>query len=385
MAPLAGKPPFATDEPDSFYETPNHPQRRVRQPAPPDPNSRTSAYNMYDNYIGDETQRQSGMDALGLGLMNGSMDDDDEDYDDKKHLNPISKESEAKHFMFTGRSQTPSPPPQYIASPRPGYAAPIDALNSLSRPQPAAIPAGRQPPPSLQIGSGARNPFQTSFEAQREMGSQMPVPQTPHPLQPPMTPITPVFARPRKDIKFTEDGKVIMRGEKEGTTLPSRGEKGDDFWRRFSMVVKEENGKPGKSKTSLWLKKTQNGTNRMSRLLFCIGIFLVLIAAGAIGLGWWVAHNDNSHNQPTAIGGSAKEAGDASSSVRATGTASVHTSLHVTPTNTVARRDEAFDPAVFDPAVTGLPVPDSNLEREMAAHYQNHKSRLNRLRDLGLD
>lgn len=47
MAPLAGKPPFATDEPDSFYETPRAPQPRVRQPAPPNPNNRTSAYDVY--------------------------------------------------------------------------------------------------------------------------------------------------------------------------------------------------------------------------------------------------------------------------------------------------------------------------------------------------
>jgi len=105
----------------------------------------------------------------------------------------------------------------------------------------------------------------------------------------------------------------------------------------------------------------------MSRLVFCIGIFLVLIAAGAIGLGWWAAHNDNSHNQPTAIGGSAHEAGSVSSSVQAAGTASVHTSLHVSPTNTVARREA-------EASVTGIP----DLERSL----QYHKSHLNRLRDL---
>ena len=44
MAPLAPKPPFATDKPDSFYE---QPQPRLRQPPPLDPNQRTSAYNLY--------------------------------------------------------------------------------------------------------------------------------------------------------------------------------------------------------------------------------------------------------------------------------------------------------------------------------------------------
>lgn len=42
---LAGRPPFATDEPDSFYESVPTPQRRIRQPAPP--NAHTSAYNVY--------------------------------------------------------------------------------------------------------------------------------------------------------------------------------------------------------------------------------------------------------------------------------------------------------------------------------------------------
>jgi hypothetical protein len=47
MVSLTGKPPFATDEPDSFYESATRPQGRLRQPPPPDPNQRTSAYNLY--------------------------------------------------------------------------------------------------------------------------------------------------------------------------------------------------------------------------------------------------------------------------------------------------------------------------------------------------
>lgn len=46
--PLAGRPPFATDE-DEIYSTPQ-PQRRVRQQAAPNPNNRTSAYNMWVVY-----------------------------------------------------------------------------------------------------------------------------------------------------------------------------------------------------------------------------------------------------------------------------------------------------------------------------------------------
>ena len=47
-APLAGRPPFATDYPDSYYEQrQTEHTRRIRQSPPPDPNARTSAYNMY--------------------------------------------------------------------------------------------------------------------------------------------------------------------------------------------------------------------------------------------------------------------------------------------------------------------------------------------------
>ena len=46
MAPLAGKPPFATDEPDSYYEVPKA-TPRLRQPKPADLNARTSAYDVY--------------------------------------------------------------------------------------------------------------------------------------------------------------------------------------------------------------------------------------------------------------------------------------------------------------------------------------------------
>ena len=68
-----------------------------------------------------------------------------------------------------------------------------------------------------------------------------------------MTPITPVFARPAKaaddrEVKFAT-GQPILRGNKEETLLPRRGERGDDFWRRFSMVVREESQKKNTEKT----------------------------------------------------------------------------------------------------------------------------------------
>lgn len=120
-----------------------------------------------------------------------------------------------------------------LAAPQPGYAAPVAALN-LSRPSPVATPEGRMP----------ASPEMSEYPKPLTLVSQQAsLPNTPHPLQPPMTPISPIFARPSKspaprDVKFS--AQPILRGDKEETLLPKRGQRGDDFWRRFSMVAKEE-------------------------------------------------------------------------------------------------------------------------------------------------
>ena len=143
--------------------------------------------------------------------------------------------------------------PQLIAAPRPGYAAPIAALN-LARAEPCATPAGRMPNPNLPR-LHINNPFEPPLPQPRSQYPMpaSPAPSTPHPLHPSVTPITPAFIRPSKspaprnggamNVKFSEGEaiprKPIMRGNSEETLLPGRGEKGDDFWRRFSMVAKE--------------------------------------------------------------------------------------------------------------------------------------------------
>ncbi|KXN81800.1 hypothetical protein AN958_03726 [Leucoagaricus sp. SymC.cos] len=365
MAPLAGKPPFATDEPDSFYESSPAPQRRIRQPAAPDPNSRTSAYNVYDNYLGADSSnanpfanRQSGVGALGMGLLSMSDSEDDSDDEDsrKKPPPPSSKNaalaaataaasapprSSSKHVMNPDPKPVESPT---IVAPRPGYAAPIAALN-LARPE-NAVARGRPPkpievstlenpfePPVAQVYNGARTPNSPSPSVP---------PSTPHPLQPPITPITPVFARPAGGVTFSEPiprSKPIMRGGREDALLPRRGEKGDDFWRRFSMVAKIENKKPPGSKESWWLKKTQNGTTRLSRWVWVIAIILVLCIVAASIIGWRVSKSKPSHQAPTAFGGSANERPVSSAAANPQETAIVTSSAkHVSPTHTVARR-----------------------------------------------
>ncbi|KAG6831347.1 hypothetical protein H0H92_011262 [Tricholoma furcatifolium] len=372
--PLAGRPPYATDEPDSFYES-APPQPRVRQAPPPNPNERSSAYDvygLYNHYLSGE-HRQSGVGALGFGLMN--MADDDDDDDDESHPKPPSS-SPSKHAALAAATakqpaRRPSPPAALqpaIAAPKPGYAAPIAALN-LARPEPATSPIS-MPKPVLS------NPFadpnshpipqpSRPFAHQPSPASPSPsiVSNQPHPLQPPITPITPVFARPKPNIKFEENvavprpPKPIVRGQSEDTLLPSRGEKGDDFWRRFSMVAKTENNKSSGEKESMWLRKTQDGSTRLSRWVWVTGIVLLCIIGGVIGIAWHVSHNSPSNQAPTAIGGSANEAATAATTSSTSGVSVVSgsTIMHVSPTNTINGRELEAD-VVPTPAAVVPPM-----------------------------
>jgi hypothetical protein len=181
-----------------------------------------------------------------MGFMNGGMDDDDDDEDDK-HVEPASKSQDKPPPPATlpapavpTNHQRPIP----LAAPRPGYAAPVAAFN-LSQPSSVAA-RGRTQVAPMKINVPPANLFVQ--HRTQPPPSPISVPSTPHPLQPPITPILPAFARPPKDpapregVTFVHT-EAIMRGTSEDVLLPKRGEAGDDFWRRFSMVVKEENQK----------------------------------------------------------------------------------------------------------------------------------------------
>ncbi|KAH8825163.1 hypothetical protein DL96DRAFT_1712185 [Flagelloscypha sp. PMI_526] len=331
MPSLAGRPPYATDEPDSAYTQPER-----RRPAPPrQEQQRTSAYDVYDNYLDAEKPNgQNRVSGVGAAFMSGDMDEESDSEDDHAkmgrqpmdpHHVPVSMpvpapvspggKNAALAAAVRPRDDDANPPPQYrlqaqtpqpppaatIAAPRPGYAAPIGALNNAA--------GTRQVPPGIQVP----HPHQ-------QVPHSSPSPTSPHPLQAPITPIQPAFARPRppkegQDVKFSGD---VVRGGKEDTMLPRRGEKGDDFWRRFSMVVKDEGGQ--REKTSAWLRKTQNGTSSYSKWIWIIGVILVVAAAGGIGLGWYMSHKAPDHYKPTVIGGSEGEAASTSTtSVRPVG------------------------------------------------------------------
>ncbi|CAL1712531.1 unnamed protein product [Somion occarium] len=307
-----------------------------------------------------------------MGLMNGDMDDED----------PFDDRNKASLNSTSSAKQQPIP----LAAPKPGYAAPVAALKL---PSPTASPDGRLHSPTQMSQVGGVKPLTLVTNMNGPGSPRIPppaainVPSTPHPLQPPMTPIMPIFARPSpspapRDVKFAA-GSAILRGDKEDTLLPRRqsrfGEQGDNFWRRFSMVVKVESTQ----KESIWLKKTRSGDTRASRWVWIIGIILLLCVAGGIGIGWYIAHNNTTHSAPTAIGGSANEKAIEESTAPAAGVATA-ASPHVSPTHTVARRDLPLIPT----GAVHIPLSQSNARNSHdsilipVAHKRHKRHALNR-------
>jgi hypothetical protein len=196
-----------------------------------------------------------------MGLLN--MSDSEDESDDEASKKPPPSDPSKKNAALAAATaaawtapprsssknvmnQDPRPfQPPTIVAPQPGYAAPIAALN-LARPEnittrapppkPIAVPTLQNPfePPMAQAYNPYRAPFPNS-------PSPSGPPSSPHPLEAPITPITPVFARPGK-VAFSDPiprNKPIMRSGTEDALPTRRGETGDDFWRRFSMVAKE--------------------------------------------------------------------------------------------------------------------------------------------------
>lgn len=188
----------------------------------------------YDNYGDEKRPRQSGYGDLGADLLNGSIDDDSDDETIAYHGDFKKAHEESSTPSLSGFPAVP------IMAPKPGYAAPVSAL---AMPEAAATPVGQQRTQQMAYGQHPQQARQNPGGALPDRGaySATPVPSTPHPLQAPMTPITPAFARPPKK---QEEGNVKFEviGQREEVPLARRGQKGDDFWRRFSMVVKEEQG-----------------------------------------------------------------------------------------------------------------------------------------------
>ena len=115
---------------------------------------------------------------------------------------------------------------------------------------------------------------------------------------------------------------------------------------------------------SSWLKKTRNGSARLSRWVWILGIVLLLCIGGGAGLGVYMTRKSPGHQQPTAIGGSADNTAGPTSSAKPSGPPppkGSSTRLHVTPTNTVARRSHE------DAFLTPAPLPTPALALRMHA------------------
>lgn len=147
----------------------------------------------------------------------------------------------------------PRQAPVPLLAPKPGYAASVAALGM---PQPSLSPnaAPQLPQFPSRINPSLAHPHQQGAPRMPAAVARprppplapISVPSTPHPLPPTMTPILPVFVRPAQPSPGNEvkwGPEPIMRGNSEEKLIPRRGEQGDDFWRRFSMVAKEENKK----------------------------------------------------------------------------------------------------------------------------------------------
>ncbi|KAF9553229.1 hypothetical protein CPC08DRAFT_237770 [Agrocybe pediades] len=547
--PLAGRPPFATDEPDSYYSSPSSssstPQQRTRFhiPSPHEErvnaNKRTSAYDVYDNYLAapssssgpsssssssssnpfanptsSSSNNTSSNRDSGIGALLMSLDDSDSDSDSDESPAPRSKNAALaaavssnsnsssgtgptpnahRHNPFTNpqgqeqgqqqqqrqrqsrnpfetpplqvQSRGPAGQPQMqqqqqtqrtvLAAPQPGYAAPIAALNlgqltasagsmpvppqaamtrqqhssmpGMSMPAPVSMPhphphqhTPKGPPSTLQINTSiplpmpAHSPFTpltpftpggAPFDPSRVA--------SPHPLLPPVTPITPAFVRPvasnkgvrkggggapptPKPVGFDESvfgGKQGGGEEKErqsvetlddeqGYPIPAprrrgsgdgagaghgnapggAGGKGDEFWRRFSMVVKERERGRAAGKESSWLHETLSNSSRHTRSISVVAFFLVVLIAAGIGCGVYFTRNAPGHQQPKVFGGGAGNvATDTVGEGGATGKGGVgagtKTVLHVSPTFTIDGRGWEEVGVVPTPTPAMMPTP----------------------------
>ncbi|KAF8322539.1 hypothetical protein DL93DRAFT_2093149 [Clavulina sp. PMI_390] len=147
--PLAGRPPFATDEPDEIYNLPAQP-RPPRQ-KPENPNARSSAYNTYDDYLdegNDGSNRDSGAAfGVGMGLLGEVSDSDDDDDDDIP--SPAATAAKGKNQALFEALNGGKPEPAAPAAPKPLAAVkPPSSAPNAHAPSSAAQP--KPPPPAQQ-------------------------------------------------------------------------------------------------------------------------------------------------------------------------------------------------------------------------------------------
>jgi len=276
-----------------------------------------------------------------------------------------------------------------------------------SKPEPARVPDALRSAaaPAVQPPRAQRAPVQVSFPNQPRSNMRAPPPailqlpqtralppastptpgpMTPHPLQPPKTPIIPAFARPRNkaepsDVKFTSD--AILRGEKEETLLARNTPKGAEFWRRFSVVVKEDQIHPGKRFKSSWLTDHQARSFRLNLCIWITGLALLAGLAGG-GVLIWFLTSHNTTSAPKTLGGNAGAGIDNSTSTATHSSSSTALPLHSVTGD--------LPPSSTPPIPAGLSVPTTAPVAPAATapgaiqkkrSLQRHKRRMRRMVD----
>lgn len=142
---------------------------------------------------------------------------------------------------------------------------------------------------------------------------------------------------------YADSNGMLIRGNSDDEL-----DKTDVFWRRFNASAVQQ--QLPEAERSSWLEKHEGKSSRYTRTLWIVGLIFVLLAAGGIGIGVYLSFRNPSNTvRPDTLGGSADITSAAGvAGVAATiagggggggdqnGAAATATTLHVTPTNTVA-------------------------------------------------
>ncbi|EJD40492.1 hypothetical protein AURDEDRAFT_115860 [Auricularia subglabra TFB-10046 SS5] len=249
-----------------------------------------------DSYA--DEKRNSGVGAVGMGMLMGDMSDDDDD-DDEKIAPPPQKPAPVKHALLRSNysASARTPPPQYQArgnQPPPGLHPPAPVM---SPPPPGPLPSSR---PNLAPLAPHPQPRAALLPPLRPSNVEQLHPSTaePHPLQAPSTPIVAKFA------VASREPRAAAGNPKNRTTIF-----GDEFWMRFNKMAKEEkqtSANPKGGSSSAFLREYSRGAGRLSKWVWCCTILILVCIAGGIGAGWYFTHNKPS-GPPTAFGGSENE------------------------------------------------------------------------------
>ncbi|KAF7299685.1 hypothetical protein HMN09_00974000 [Mycena chlorophos] len=261
-------------------------------------------------------------------------------------------------------SQRPTMLPQQQAQQRRGPSPGVPPQNYPGG-QPQRRPSQpyqQPPPPQLQRQPSAPTPDASRPLLQRQPSrpNQPQYPPQQHHPQPPMPDNLPMpaFMPPsRPGMMSPSDSQATL------STLPSSSSRTEDmlirgtdddlqqndlFWRRFNASA--ANAQLPDAEKSSWLEKNEGKSSRYYRLLWILGVVFVVLAAGGIAIGIYLSFHSNSNIRPDTLGGQADntsaagavaataggDSGGTTAAVITVDGTTIASSLHVSPTNTVA-------------------------------------------------